>query len=706
MLIPVLLAAVLGSVPTSSTAGVTQEQTDLAHWPFHPCEGDESTFRIGVLHHSTDSMQRLLRGVAQALDAEQEKYPGLPFKICVHDLPYANPNQGLDLLRSSIIGREVDLIIGPTESDVFVRGLGDEAGLAEHQIMVISPLIVAEAGNDPDGYFFRTNIGARHRVQRAFDYLRKRWVRSMAVLYEDTEFGRASEIAFRAEVADEFGNLDNYIAEPFGQPPNAREDIRKVLRARPEALGIFGGRENLPVLAHELKSMSVSGAPYEPIIFTVLDASRISARVGNFFFVSATQEEYLLDGKQPGEFDDVSALAYDTTYFVLKVLDEVAQVYPLEERAEFLGRLRERFSAVMSGGGQGEGPKTGMIFSGYRNQGPREIYVVDDEEIESIELERYHAWLNTFFSKIGLVFDRYGSSVILAVLMLLGVVILNSTWDLARWYEGSWWKIFRYPRVYALFFIQFSASFLMYVYLAEHGTIRYDSIGAAAAIGFTPSQVFKLGLFETKDGQSIGLVAFYDRALRQLNEGLMVGKYKDLEKKIQIVAHYNSEVGMRDELKAIFSHHRNPKSGQRIMEELENDLKDEGSSWARRRICAKALIRRLKWADLRERSLVPAGVSEKDPTGPIDWVRKSLHHIHNTPGALKRLDDLLEKLLKEREQSDNDYFNRKISEVDNPRDQLFSKIRFLVLKLGYNEEMLRKENLMGPESAEPSVRLT
>lgn len=699
MLIPVLLALALGGMPASSGAGTSQEQAELTQWPFHPCEGDDSTFRIGVLHHSTDSMQRLLRGVAQALDAEQKKYPNLPFKICVHDLPYSNPNQGLDLLRNSIIDKKVDLIIGPTESDIFVRGLGDEAGLAEHQVMVISPLIVAEAGNDPDGYFFRTNIGARHRVQRAFDFLRKRWIRSMAVLYEDTEFGRASEIAFRAEVADEFGNLDNYIAEPFGHPPSAREDIRKVLRARPEALGIFGGRENLPVLAHELKSMSVSGAPYEPVIFTVLDASRISARVGNFFFVSATQEEFLLDGKQPGDFDDVSALAYDTTYFVLKVLDEVSEVYPLEEREVFLRRIRERFSAVMSGGGQGKGPKTGMIFSGYRNQGPREIYVVEGDEIESIELEQYHAWLSTLFSKVGLVFDRYGKSVLLAVLALLGVVLLNSTWDLTRWYEGAWWKIFKFPRVYILFGIQFAASFLMYVYLAEHGTIRYDSIGAAAAIGFTPSQLFKLGLFETKEGQSIGLVTFYDRALRRLNEGLMMRKFKDLENKIQIVAHYNSEVGMLDELNSIFSHHRNPKQGTRMMEELRNDLKNETSSWGRRRACAKQLIRRLDWMELGQRSLVPPGISEENPTGPIAWVRESLRYIQNTPGARQRLESKLQELLEGREDRDRAYYDRKVAESDSPRDQLFSKIRFLVLKLGFNEQMLRDAELLGPQEA-------
>ena len=149
-------------------------------------------------------------------------------------------------MKRLISNGEADIIIGPTESDVFVMGIENRKELEKDEVPVISSLIISDVPYKVGGWFFRTNVDVRRRVEAIHDYMNKYWIRSIAILYANTAWGRRAQEAFSEELSLDQKNY--YMPLMYNPPPaSAREQIRQILNVRPDAVGIFGEREDLKI---------------------------------------------------------------------------------------------------------------------------------------------------------------------------------------------------------------------------------------------------------------------------------------------------------------------------------------------------------------------------------------------------------------------------------------------------------------------------
>ena len=299
---------------------------------------------------------------------------------------------------------------------------------------------------------------------------------------------------------------------------------------------------------------------------------------------------------------------------------------------------------------------------------------------------------------MSLVHARFGMFPWLCVFLILVIVVGTSMLDLIRWYEGSWLTLLKHRRTYYLLSFHFVVSFALYVVLAETGKVAYNSMTTTILIALAPTSFFRSKIIEMPGGQTLGFIKFYDRILQWLNEGLMVTKFEDLESKVEFVAHYNSQKGLEEELRALYGNARNPQLGLRLASDLENHLKSIRNTFDRRKYCARLLLQRLDWEGLRRRRLIPDHINEGDDIkGPLAWIRESEKYCLENDDAMATLERVIDKKRNELSEHNKTFLDNKIKDDDSPRGQLFSKIRFLVLKLGYTEVKLKGEGLLPPD---------
>ncbi len=167
----------------------------------------------------------------------------------------------MNKLVSTISEKKADVILGPTESGVFLRALEQRKMLEQHKIPVISSQVASKIPHQMNGWFFRTNINVERRAEVMYKYLNKRWVQSITVIYEDTEFGRRAEEAFRNEPQGQ--QIELYLSLAYNSDTDPRQ-IRKIFEKRPEAVGIFGNRSDFFHLYGLLKSLNSSLNNYFP----------------------------------------------------------------------------------------------------------------------------------------------------------------------------------------------------------------------------------------------------------------------------------------------------------------------------------------------------------------------------------------------------------------------------------------------------------
>ncbi len=245
-------------------AGQSSAQTKEAETTANG-EDASGKIHIGVVCINSVTGKRHLAGINEALDNHKWGKEN----VRLTEFGYSNSRQGRDtllgLIRSDqdamaeggVAADPVDVIIGPTESDVFVRVLNDSKELAGSPVPVVSGLITADVGNEPDGWFFRTNVDVSRRVNAIYDFLNKYWIQSISVVHADTEFGRRAAAAFQEEV-----QTQRYEALSYTDDKQLRIQLRKVLDARPEAVGFFGERSQIEHVYRKLRRMNDGLADY------------------------------------------------------------------------------------------------------------------------------------------------------------------------------------------------------------------------------------------------------------------------------------------------------------------------------------------------------------------------------------------------------------------------------------------------------------
>ena len=175
-------------------------------------------------------------------------------------------------------------MLGPTESGVFVEA---RSRALRYEIPVISMSVTADVDQNGNSWFFRTNVGISTRVNAIYEVLERRWIKSVAVLYEDTEFGQSAEREFRQLMEGRQADI-RYLPLAFSNTRQQDEMVEQARSARVEAIGIFAERELIVPVVRRLEAIA-----YSPVLFTPLDVSLLRNELPDIYHVS------LIDAADP-----------------------------------------------------------------------------------------------------------------------------------------------------------------------------------------------------------------------------------------------------------------------------------------------------------------------------------------------------------------------------------------------------------------------
>jgi len=697
-------------------------------------------FKLGILYINSPTGKRFKDGIIDAIN-EYNVLNGKRFNIA-HEFSYDNETDGLDELAKIISGGKkengkaikIDILFGPTESGVFIRALERRKELEKYRVPVISSQVASKIPHQIDGWFFRTNINVQRRAQVIYDYLNKYWVQSIAVIYEDTEFGRRAEEAFANELQGRQKEL--YLSLSYNSSVKARNQVRLILARRPEAVGIFSSRRNDFVrIVNWLKTLNAGISNYSPMIFSVIDIRTIQKELyhgtpgrNSVYFVSATKESGKKlpknkmkqeDSEQEVICDDVRAIAYDTTMIVLRELDNIAKsngfVYNNQQdpwREDF----RSRFESILNGNieiKQGNikiETKTDISFRNFENATTPKVFQLNKSKLDTpIELEKTVGFFRKITHKAKSIHRRFGYWPILNLIIIFFVVLFTSIRDIKRWW---WTKSNRYLLTFHFWLLplaNYIIALATYFYLGERGSIRYDSILAALVLSLTPSALLHLTLFETSAGKSIGLARYYDGFLQWIYDKMSVENYMKNKAYINVIAYHNSVYAMKSLFNEVYRDGLNREQTFRMQTRIEEDLKKADSWIARRKALAHLVLRKFKWDDLVDLNFIPAEFRGRGPGSkkhlisyddPENVVTKTARVCARNGSKIVDIEDKIDKALdelgketeKRKEELKADYEKDK-SEMKTHSAIMKKRIIFYSLLNGYKPDVLEEMRL-------------
>ena len=647
--------------------------------------------KLGIFYKNTLTGKRHLAGVNQALKDWKAVDGRTADKVVeVLELSYDNESDGVEKLITAGQRRGVEIILGPTESGVYVRAQRRSAD-PKNPTVVISSLVTTQIGQDHDSWFFRTNVDVSRRAQAIYDVMSKRRISSTAILYQDAEFGRAAETAFRQEF-EKAWPIANYLPLPFSDSQEARDSVRQVLQRRPEAVGIFGERHHILDIYHSLLAQNAMGVPYEPLLFSLIDVRVIAQRLDlqDFYFVSvveSTGREKVSAFSNQDFWDDINALSYDTTCFVLDALAG----FPFRGQGLDVDSFRKRFATLVEGGTGHRGERTGMHFAGFVNKDIPEVFHLSQQEI----IQLPHTEALTFFQQIGfkaeLLWRRFGYQPIMIAVVLFFTSFAIIFSDVHRWYGGK--RSVVLGNASFLVFATGMGLFVVAVYgfLAETGRIAYDSLIAGVLIALAPAAILKSTWFETSAGTAVGLRSFYNSALLWFNDKMMAEFYWDKAKYLNVLSFFNPLPHLEERLNGMYNSARNHERREALKERFRAELGQADSHEEKKFVCAKRLLRRWKWEELLALGCVPSGYeAASEVQDPIIFIKRSARYCGTEGISSGELDRQIQDLLKGAADETKKSYETKLHAVPQEPGKRYTQIRFLVETLCYGEEKLRE----------------
>ena len=273
------IAALLFMILISTTNNFSTEITT-------PTKSDNTKVLIAILYNTDETGTRHMGAIQDKLEEES---------LINYDLfPYSEDNDGLEQLKKLMLNEQgdYDIILGLAESDIFIRATELEEKLSTKKVTVISGLVTSEIEKDnkKDGWFFRINVDTTRRVQTIIKFLKRYWISTINVIYEDSEYGRRAERTFKEALGLRFKD-QRYTSYLYNKYPNSFQQLEKIVKDRPEAIGILCQRKEIPSICQEIKELNYSGTDYNPMIFTIIDISSIASKIGDIYFVSLNEIE-------------------------------------------------------------------------------------------------------------------------------------------------------------------------------------------------------------------------------------------------------------------------------------------------------------------------------------------------------------------------------------------------------------------------------
>ncbi len=665
---------------------------------------DDGKYHLAVLHVASDSGALYAEGVSAACTAH-----ALADRIEVHDVEYATEREGVLKIRE-LLGKNYDAILGPTESGTLVAAMAerkewsDANGVPLNDIPVISPLVTVETPIEEDGWFFVTNLGVSPRAYAVYDYLSKYWIRSITVLYEDTEFGRRAEDAFRKQLNERQGG--SYQALPYDINSDDRRELRMVMNSRPEAVGIFGERDYIEVVSRELPRMNITGSDYAPLFFSLIGlyGFELETDIDYVSVVPPSEQEPLAQGAtgpaaQSGAkaAREVYALAKDTTAVVLDILAQLEDP-PGLTRGQRREHLRDRLALVLSGAASTQTDTHTLRFSSFRNHAPAVVFQRRAGAVSELDLNATVAWTEKVAMKYRLVLGRFGWRPLVYVGLCLAAVLILNFAALYRWEQGRWWWVLLRPRAYALFLGNGLFVLALIIFFAETGAIRYDGLLPMLALALGPTAFLRSAVHAMPAGKAVDVAEWYDRATRWLTEGVVLRERKKRDTRATYLAYYNLLGDMRNEVRAAIRPDHSEERKKRFGV-FEKELESQADQLEKKRVCARFLLREYGWRQLKRSGFVPERL-DRNAAHPDLIVRRVVQHCMNNEAREKALDELVQQHLPVSDELETEFTEMLKGEL-NKRGQLWVKARFLYIRFGQTvtPKLLREQDLLSKKAA-------
>jgi len=657
----------------------------------------ESTLRIAVVYRMGDSGTRILGGVKAAVDSYKSQDG--KFKVEVKPVPYIDELDGIEEILKLFDDKSVHIILGPSDSGVFINVKKRPEYAKKASKPIVSPLVTAQEGNLDGDWRFRTNIDVEARARAASDFLSHASYQAIGVLYSNNEFGQRAAKAFQ----NQFVQPDeDYLALSYDDTVQLRSQARKILEKRPGAVGVFGRRHELRTVKRELEALNSSIFKYRPLLFSLTDTRTLDLK-GTYFvsLVGASIDQ--LKGQSSVAWDEVRGLAYDTTWLVLKIAGQIKE--PLSNR-NWSTLFRKRLFSYMLGPPQREiGFVTGMEFGDSKNQARPKVLTQTTEGVRTAVPDRSWSDMGKLGDWIEIRERRYGNAIWINISLVAVIALWLTLVDIRRRQEIRTGSLFFRRPVIALVAFNVISAVATLIAAAEMGIVKWDSVMAALAVAIGHRAMLTTTIFETAQGRALGFGRLYERTLASINARIMTTLHESQSATINYVAYTNSLPNMRDLLINVYSFAQDSADSRDRIDSLEIEIARAKGTLAKQEVCARRLLHTMSWKQLQANRIIPEYIKQGKLIDPVIILRESVQYVLRSDDDLRskvklKIDDALDRLKADSEQGYDaavKELNEALEKAETERGRLYCRLRWLFTQWGFSLKRIREEGLL-PEN--------
>ena len=650
---------------------------------------NERSTRVAIVYNDSETGKRYKNGIIDILTDTVAKERNLE----IFEVPYIKSSHGEDTIKNLIRNNLADVILGPTESDVYTKVYNTD-GIVDNKISVISGLATTSIGNATRGYFFRLNLESTERVFEVWSYLNRFLISKIAVIYEDSEFGRKAEMTFK-DLIKESDLIQNYKSISFNSPQSPMSEIQKLIKERPEVVGLLCEREDVNRIYEHIQKLNNSGVPYNPYFFTIIDVTSVGKDLKNFYFPSL--KKYKDSARILNSQDEVYLLGQVTGNLLLSALPTSSSgksLRTLPERVHF----RNQVVRILRGESKA---RLNMNFLKMKNLGPAYLYKLNNNKIYHIEPDMDINWLTMMRAKVLLIYSVHNYKMIINLLLMLILTYSISSIEIRRSFPSNHVKIYFTRVFYSFYFVHLFLVMFLYIFLAHTGRINYSDTLMVIIISITPSAFLKTTFFETKSGRSFGLEGIYKRILANIDNQIMKSRYKKLVGLENVIAYSNSEDGMKRALLRIYRNNPSKIQAAKMIQKMEEEITFEKDYMIRKRVAARLIMRQFNKEQLKAEGFVPANWDYDADIDPVILIRSASRYCAETSERRQNLLKLVNKELKflkarnpERYEEVMSFHEKELSLIMSKEADLLAKLRLLMVLRGFNLTWLKDNDII------------
>ena len=652
-------------------------------------------FRVGVVYLVGDTGNRILSGVNRAV--KQYSNGNEKFQVEVEKYPYLDENAGIESIFSIFDDESIHLVLGPSDSGVFVEVAKRAEYKEKASIPIVSSLVTAQDGNKEGDWRFRTNVDVEARARAASDFLSHASYKAIAVLYRDNEFGKRASEAFKNQLIQPEAD---YLALPYADEVQLREQVRKVLEQRPGAVGVFGRRHDLKIVRREFEALNSGWFEYRPLIFSINDTRAL--KLPDTYFVSLVGPNEKPTAEETAEvWDEVRGLAYDTTLLVLNVAE---QIHLNPGNKDWAPSFRKRLFSRMLGPPQTDDIfKTGMEFSDGKNLAPP-IVLRQTADAGEIIAKAGHP-LNKLW-KLGDWIEirerRYGIAIWFNIVSVAGIALWLTMADIRRRQSIRSRVLYFCRPVIALAFFNVMSAVATLIAVAELNIIRWDNVLAALGVAVGHRALLTTTIFETAQGRALGFGRLYERTLASINERIMMSLYEKQSAAINYVTYTNSLPNLRDLLINIYGYAHDGSDSRALIEALDADIARAKGALKKQEVCARRLLQTMSWKQLQDNRIIPEYIKQDELVDPNTILRVSVKFILRGDSAVKaRVNNLIRETLGELKEDSFESsqlaekeLKEALDKAQTERGRFYCRLRWLFTQWGFNLQMILQQGLL------------